>query len=719
MQRVRVVEGVALWHRNPGSSEAAVNKPIRLPVLARVRRNAAGAARQSGGHDHGCGRRRRSAKSLRRSHLEIRLGGFFDVLDALSPPDRRGAFMLTLNSITVRLGGQLILDRASASLPTRSRVGLVGRNGAGKSTLVKIIAGINEADGGSVETPRDTRVGYVAQEAPGGDVTPFEVVLAAATERAALLAEAEHTHDAHRLAEIHDRLNAIDAHGAPARAATILAGLGFDHEAQQQPLSSFSGGWRMRVALAALLFSEPDLLLLDEPSNHLDLEAELWLESFLKTSRSTMVVVSHERDLLNNVVDHILHLEGGKTTLYRGNYDSFERQRRERQAQMEATRTKQEERRAKLQAYVDRWRYKAHTARQAQSRLKALAKMEPVAEAAADPTLVFDFPSPAEMKPPLIGLENVAVGYVEDTPVLSRLGLRIDPDDRIAFLGRNGNGKTTLARLLAGDLKAMAGTMTASGKMRVGYFAQHQIEDLMPEETPLQHMARLMPDAKPGAVRAQLGRFGFSGDKAFVEVNRLSGGERARLALALITRDAPHMLILDEPTNHLDVDAREALVQALNEYSGAVILVSHDRHMVELTADRLVLVADGTAKDFSGTIEDYRELVLRSAAADEPKEKRVSRKDERRLAAQARERSQALREAVKRTEAEVARLTARRSAIDRALFDPTTAEAAFKDKPVTELLKLRADVERELAAAEARWLEASEALEMAASDSNT
>jgi ATP-binding cassette subfamily F protein 3 len=473
----------------------------------------------------------------------------------------------------------------------------------------------------------------------------------------------------------------------------------------------------MRVALAALLFSEPDLLLLDEPSNHLDLEAELWLESFLKTSRSTMVVVSHERDLLNNVVDHILHLEGGKTTLYRGNYDSFERQRRERQAQLEAARVKQEDRRAKLQAFVDRWRYKAHTARQAQSRLKALAKMEPIAEAAADPTLVFDFPSPAEAKPPLIGLEHVAVGYVADKPVLTRLGLRIDPDDRIAFLGRNGNGKTTLARLLAGELAPMAGTMTASGKMRVGYFAQHQIEELVPEESPLQHMTRLMPDAKPGAVRAQLGRFGFSGDKAFLEVKSLSGGERARLALALITRDAPHMLILDEPTNHLDVDAREALVQALNEYNGAVILVSHDRHMVELTADRLVLVADGTAQDFAGTLEDYRELILRGDDPEEAKEaKRVSRKDERRLAAQARERSQALREAVKRTEAEVARLTTRRSAIDRALFDPTTAEAAYKDKPVTDLLKLRADVERELSAAEGRWLEASEALELATSE---
>ena len=504
--------------------------------------------------------------------------------------------MLNLNSITVRLGGHVILDQATASLPPKSRVGLIGRNGAGKSTLLKVVAGENEPDDGAVETPRDTRIGYVAQEAPGGTATPFDTVLEADVERTLLLADAENTEDAHRLSDIHERLNVIDAHGAPARAARILAGLGFDEEAQHQPLSSFSGGWRMRVALAALLFSEPDLLLLDEPSNHLDLEAEIWLESFLKSYRKTILVVSHERDLLNNVVDHILHLQGGKITLYPGNYDSFERVRRERQAQAEAARAQQEAKRKQLTAYVDRWRYKAHTARQAQSRIKALARMEPIAEVMDDPTLVFDFPSPKALRPPLISLDETAVGYVPDTPVLSALGLRIDPDDRIAFLGENGNGKTTLARLLAGDLTPMDGQLTASAKLQVGYFAQHQIEDLIPDETPLEHMTRLLRDAKPGAIRGQLGRFGFSGDKAHVPAKNLSGGERARLALALITRDAPHVLILDEPTNHLDVDAREALVQALNDYSGAVIVVSHDRHFLELTADRLILIADGTAK---------------------------------------------------------------------------------------------------------------------------
>jgi ATP-binding cassette subfamily F protein 3 len=626
--------------------------------------------------------------------------------------------MLTLNNITVRLGGNLILDRASASIPTGSHVGLVGRNGTGKSTLLKIIAGVNEADGGSVETARGTRIGYVAQEAPGGDATPFETVLAADTERTRLLAELERSHDAHHVGEVHERLNAIEAHAAPARAARILAGLGFDEEAQHQPLSAFSGGWRMRVALAGLLFSNPDLLLLDEPSNHLDLEAVLWLESFLKTYRGTLLVVSHERDLLNNVVDHILHLQGGKLTLYSGGYDSFERQRRERQALAEAQRTAQEARRQKLQAYVDRWRYKAHTARQAQSRLKALARMEPIAESIEDPSLVFDFPSPDTLKPPMIKLDGAAVGYTAGKPILKRLNLRVDPDERMALLGRNGNGKTTLARLLSRQLPAMEGEMVASGKMRAGYFAQHQVEELDVDDTPLQHMMRQMPDAKPTAVRGQLGRFGFSGDKVEVKVKHLSGGERARLSLALITRDAPHMLILDEPTNHLDVDAREALVQALNEYEGAVVVVSHDRHLLELTADRLVLVADGSADEFDGSLEDYRDFVLGrgDAAPAEKSTKKTSRKDERRNAAEARARNQALRNAVKQAEAEMTKLTAERTDIDRALFDPASYQGKHKDRKVTDLMKMRADVEQKLTAAEARWMQAAEALEQAEAD---
>ena len=625
--------------------------------------------------------------------------------------------MLNLNNITARLGGETILAGASAMLPTGSRVGLVGRNGAGKSTLLKIIAGLLEADDGTVETPRGTRIGYVAQEVPGGNATPFEMVIAADIERTDLMTEADAATDADRIASIHERLGIIDAHGAPARAARILAGLGFDETDQHRPLSDFSGGWRMRVALAGLLFSRPDLLLLDEPSNHLDLEAALWLENFLKSYPASMLIVSHERDLLNNVVDHILHVQGGKVTLYTGGYDAFEKIRADRLSQVAAMRAKQQEKRAKLQAYVDRWRYKAHTARQAQSRMKALAKMEPVAAAVDDPTLVFDFPSPQELKPPLMVLEGAAVGYTENTTVLSKLGLRIDPDDRIALLGRNGNGKTTLARLLAGQLDPMAGGVTSSSKLRVGYFAQHQIEELRVGETPLDHMTRLLPAAKPGAIRSQLGRFGFSGDKVHLEVGKLSGGERARLALALITRDAPHILILDEPTNHLDVDAREALVQALNAFDGAVVVVSHDRHLLEMTADRLILIDEGTAREFDGSLNDYRDHLLGRGQAklrdDVPKERRGSKKDARRAAAEARERTKGLRSRARKAEAEMTKLTDQRTAIDRAMFDPDSAKAPYRDKLMTDLMKTRGEIEKKLGVVEAEWLAVSEALEIA------
>jgi len=518
--------------------------------------------------------------------------------------------MLNLNGITVRLGGRTILDRATAALPARSRIGLIGRNGAGKSTLMKVMIGAIDPDEGRLDMPRATRIGYIAQEAPDGDTTPIDLALAADTERAALLLESETCEDMDRFGEIHERLMAIDAYSAPARAARILVGLGFDEEMQNRPLSSFSGGWKMRAALAALLFSEPDLLLLDEPSNHLDLEATLWLENFLKAYPGMMVVISHERDLLNNVVDNILHLENGKTTLYTGGYDSFERQRAERLAQLAAARASQDAQRARLQDYIARNSARASTAKQAQSRQKALARMQPIAALVEDPTLSFDFPSPDEMKPPLVTMDMASVGYEAGKPILQKLNLRLDPDDRVALLGRNGNGKTTLARLLAAQLPLMGGELNAPGKLKVGYFTQYQVEELDGEDTPLEHMARQMQGASQAAVRAQLGRFGFSGPRATQQVAKLSGGERARLALALITREAPHMLILDEPTNHLDVDAREALVQALNAYEGAVVLVSHDRHMLELVADRLVLVDNGTAQEFSGSIDDYTDMIL-------------------------------------------------------------------------------------------------------------
>jgi ATP-binding cassette subfamily F protein 3 len=621
--------------------------------------------------------------------------------------------MLNINAITVRLGGRTILDRATAAIPPGAHVGLIGRNGAGKSTLMKVMIGQLEADGGEIEMPRRTRLGYIAQEAPSGTATPFETVLAADKERAALMDEAEHCADPHRLGDLHERLLAIDAWGAPGRAARILLGLGFDEAMQAEPLDSYSGGWKMRVALASLLFSEPDVLLLDEPSNHLDLEATLWLENFLQNYRGTLVVISHERDLLNNVVDTILHLEGGKIALYTGGYDSFERQRAERAAQIAAAQASQNAQRARLQDYIARNSARASTAKQAQSRAKMLAKMQPIAALADDPSLSFDFPSPTELKPPLITLDMASVGYAADTPVLQKLNLRIDPDDRIALLGRNGNGKTTLARLLAAQLAPMAGEVHASGKMRVGYFTQYQVEELHGDDTPLQHMTRAMTGKTPGAVRAQLGRFGFSGDKATTLVGKLSGGERARLALALITREAPHLLILDEPTNHLDVDSREALVQALNGYDGAVILVSHDRHMVELTADRLVLVEHGGATEYAGSIDDYIDFVLgRNQPRLEAKAKQP--KGDRKAVAEAREEAKALKKAAAAAEAVSARLAAQCSALDQAMFDPAGAAPDLATLPMSELGRRRAKLAAELEAAEARWLEVSEKLERAA-----
>lgn len=613
--------------------------------------------------------------------------------------------MITIKDLTVRLGGRAIIDGASASLPANGRIGLIGRNGAGKSTLMKALIGEIEPDQGSIEMPRRARLGYIAQEAPSGSITPFEAVLAGDVERASLLEQAETCTDMNLLGDIHERLLAIDAYAAPSRAAIILTGLGFDDAMQAQPLDSFSGGWKMRVALGALLLSAPDLLLLDEPSNHLDLEATLWLENFLKTYQGTLIVISHERDLLNNVVTGILHLQNGKLTLYSGGYDAFEAQQAERAAQLAAARAAQDAQRERLQDYVARNSARASTAKQAQSRAKMLAKMQPIAALIEDPSLSFDFPSPDEMRPPLITLDLAAVGYGE-SPILQRLNLRIDPDDRIALLGRNGNGKTTLARLLAAQLPPMDGAMQASGKMRVGYFTQYQVEELSSDGTPLDHMTRAMDKATPGAVRAQLGRFGFSGAKATQQIGKLSGGERARLALALITRDAPHLLILDEPTNHLDVDAREALVQALNAFDGAVILISHDRHMVELTADRLVLVDDGTAREYAGSIEDYIDYVL---GRNQPKNDRADKgKKGRKTTAKEREDARLARSAVTALEKQIAGLQNRIAAADDALAQPSLG-----GQSMSTIARDRADLSAQLEDVETQWLAACEVLEQA------
>jgi ATP-binding cassette subfamily F protein 3 len=615
--------------------------------------------------------------------------------------------MLSLSDLVIRLGGRPIINGASVTLPARGCVGLIGRNGAGKSTLMKAMAGITDVDGGRIDRPRTSRLGWLKQDAPSGSASAFDTVLAADIERAALLAEEEAGAPPERLADLHERLIAIDAYTAPARAARILKGLGFDEDMQARPLDSFSGGWRMRVALAALLFTGPEILLLDEPSNHLDLESALWLEDFLVSYPGLIVLISHERDLLNRVAGQILHLEAGKVTLYTGNYDSFEKQRAERLAQLEAARTAQAAQRAKLQDYVARNSARASTAKQAQSRAKALARMQPVAEAATDPTMKFDFPSPQPLRPPMVTLDHAEVGY-DGTPVLSHLDLRLDPDDRMALVGRNGNGKTTLARLLIGQLPAMAGGRNATGKLKVGYFTQYQVEELDRDATPLLHMSRAMKGASPSAVRAQLGRFGFTGSVAEQKIGTMSGGERARLALALVTRDAPHLIVLDEPTNHLDIDARQALVQALAGYDGAVVVVSHDRHLIEATADRLVLVDGGRAQPFDGSIDDYEALVLSSpseAAPAAPKVVREDPKEARRKAAARREAAKPLRQTMQAAEARLAKLTADRDALDQQMTAP--------DADITALMKQRGVLDAGITKAEEQWVAASEAYDAA------
>ncbi|MCX7356368.1 MAG: ABC-F family ATP-binding cassette domain-containing protein [Alphaproteobacteria bacterium] len=625
--------------------------------------------------------------------------------------------MLRIENLTYRIGARVLLDGATATIDAGHRVGLVGRNGTGKTTLFKLIIGELDSDGGDIEVPQRWHVGVTTQEAPGGPTSLIDTVLAADKELAALEAEAETATDPDRIIEIHTRLEEKDSHRARARAARILAGLGFDEEAQARPCSDFSGGWRMRVALAALLFTRPDLLLLDEPTNHLDLEASLWLEDYLRSYPGTILLISHDRDLLNRAVDEILHLENGKLTLYRGNYDRFEETRRMRLELDSKARSKQAAQRARIQAFVDRFRYKASKARQAQSRLKMLARMQPIPEHQGEGSVVFDFPDPDYLAPPLLSVNGVSVGY-DGRRVLENLSLRLDDDDRIALLGANGNGKSTLAKLISGRLTPMGGEIVRSGKLRVGYFAQHQAEELDLSATPVVEMSRKLPKELPERLRAHLGRFGFSQIRAETRVGDLSGGEKARLMLALITSEKPHILVLDEPTNHLDIASREALVQALNAYKGAVVMVSHDPHMVELVADRLWLVANGKVEPFEGDMADYRALLLsqrgnagggrgNTRPTDEEKaERKVQRK-----AASADKR---LRKRASDAETLVARLTARKAELEKALADPKIYEG--DGKRATDLGREAVTVERDLASAEEDWLACQEELEQAAAN---
>ena len=619
--------------------------------------------------------------------------------------------LLRIEDLSFSIAGRALLEGAGLVVDPGRKIGLIGRNGAGKSTLLKLIAGIYAPDGGSIRLASRARLGTVEQEAPAGSITPAAVVLAADAERGALLAEADSAAP-ERLAAIHERLIAIDADSAPARAGAILAGLGFDEAAQNRPMSSFSGGWRMRVALAAALFAAPDLLLLDEPTNHLDLEATLWLETWLARFSGAVLMVSHDRDLLDRAVDSIAHLDRGRITLTPGGFAEFVRIRTERAEQQNREAARIAAQRAHMQAFVDRFRAQATKARQAQSRLKALARMPVIDTIVEDAPTRFSFPAPRPLSPPLLALDRATLGY-DGKPVLREVSLRIDMEDRIALLGANGNGKSTLAKALAGRLEPMAGTAFRTRGITVGYFAQHQEDDLDLADTPLGHLARALPKATVTELRAQAARFGLDAERVETVVGQLSGGEKARLLLALATRDAPQVLILDEPTNHLDIDAREALVRAITDFAGAVVLVTHDTHLLDLVADRLLLVADGRVAAYDDDLDSYRRLITQKPSGTAERKAAPAAKDDRRARAVAREATAPLRKAARDAEAAIGRLEAEKRTLMAKLAD-AGFYARAKPEEISAINIRLAAIAGEIEVKEAAWLEAEAALEAAA-----
>ena len=614
--------------------------------------------------------------------------------------------MLRIDDITYNVEGRPLFEGATATIPEGHKVGLVGRNGAGKTTLFRLIRGELALEGGSIQLPQRARIGGVAQEAPSSEISLLDTVLAADTERAALLAESETATDAHRIGDIQARLADINAWSAEGRAASILRGLGFEPAQQLMPCSAFSGGWRMRVALAGILFAQPDYLLLDEPTNYLDLEGALWLENYLRDYPHTVIIISHDRGLLNRAVQGILHLDARKLTYWQGGYDQFARQMTERRALLTAEAKKVEARRAHLQSFVDRFKAKASKAVQAQSRVKMLEKLTPITAPEEAKKVVFTFPEPEELSPPIINMDGAAVGY-GGPAVLRRLSLRIDQDDRIALLGRNGEGKSTLSKLLAGKLEACEGRIHRSNKLRIGYFAQHQVDELHIDETPLQHVQRLRPAEQQARLRARLAGFGLMADQAETPVGRLSGGQKARLSLLLATIDAPHLLILDEPTNHLDIESREALVNALTEYSGAVILVSHDMHLLSLVADRLWLVKGGAVTPFNEDLEAYRRLLLSGDEDAKPEAKPVEKPKKA-----SRDEVLGMKAEIRKCEDRLAKLNDMRSKLATKLADQALYEPARKGELETWNRKY-AEVMEGLDRAEDMWLAAQGKLELA------
>ena len=616
--------------------------------------------------------------------------------------------MLQIKDLTFRMMGRLLFEGATATVPTGAKCGLVGRNGTGKTTLFKLISGALSAESGDISLQRGLKLGQVAQEAPGTEATLLETVVAADTERSTLLAEAAEATDPDRISEIHVRLADIEAHSAEARAGAILNGLGFDAQAQQRPCSSFSGGWRMRVALAAVLFLEPDYLLLDEPTNYLDLEGTLWLESYIQRYPHTVLIISHDRDLLNATTNSILHLEHRKLTFYRGNYDTFARTRAERAMQQAKAKEKLDAKKKHMEAFVNRFRAKASKAKQAQSRIKALERMGDISLMVDETVRPLNFPSPdREAASPIVSMEGTRVGYEAENPVLSHLNLRIDHDDRIALLGANGNGKSTFAKLISDRLKPMGGNLVRAEKLRVAMFAQHQMDDLHADWTAYDHLRAALPEEPESKVRARVAAMGLGTEKMDTKAAQLSGGEKARLTLGLATLNKPHLLIIDEPTNHLDIDSRAALNDALNAYQGAVMLISHDRHLLEATVDRWWLVSDGTVQPYEGDLEEYRKLIVKGPpkkTAEENKTKAdgLSGKERRKLAAAARNRMAPVKKKINEIEGLMAKAAKQIQSIDDDLGTPAVLEDAGK---VAELTTKRGKTEKQIESWEAQWLD--------------
>ena len=619
--------------------------------------------------------------------------------------------MLKINDISYSIAGRQLLANASATIPSGHKVGIVGRNGTGKTTLFKLITNELGLDDGNIEIPKKMRIGGIAQEAPASDDSLLETVLSADTERTELLKEAETASDPNRIADIHGRLSDIDAYSAEARAASILSGLGFSSDAQARPCHEFSGGWRMRVALAGVLFAQPDILMLDEPTNYLDLEGTIWLETYLKKYPHSILIISHDRQLLNTSVNAILHLTDKQLTLYQGNYDTFDSVRRAKLAEQDSMARKQQATREHLQSFVDRFRAKASKAKQAQSRIKMLEKMEPIAAGVENAVAAFDFPTPEELSPPILRLEDTSVGY-DEKPILKDLNLRIDQSDRIALLGANGQGKSTLSKLLADRLIPMNGNLVRSSKLKIGYFAQHQVDELHLDETPLQHITREFPGETPSKLRSRLARGGIGPEQALTEVGRLSGGQKARLSLLLATVEAPHLLILDEPTNHLDIESRESLVFALAAYEGAVILVSHDPHLVNAVADTLWLVKDGQVNVYYEDLNAYKKLLLsergladKSEKPKKVKKKRLSHGEQRKILTP-------YQLEVTKCEERLNKIMDIKEKIDKALADPDIYTNKNPEK-FENLSKKRAEAEEAIIKAETLWVSAEENLEKA------